>query len=131
VRTFRTAKETIRTGEAGAMAAVGMPGAMRAGERRTERRQRPETYFCKFDAFSSYIQFPFNCVFWLVSCPSLLTTPRPLAALYVSYTAATPPSRGWGTNHFLDRIKSGVRIVAQSQQQQQQLLRCVWAAGVT
>jgi len=70
----------------------------------------------------------------LVSCPSLLTTPRPLAALYVSYTAATPPSRSWGTNHFLDRIKSGVRIVAQSQQQQQQqqqLLRCVWAAGVT
>ena len=66
MRTFRTAKETIRTGEAGAMAAVGMPGAMRAGERRTERRQRPETYFCKFDAFSSYIQFPFNCVFWLV-----------------------------------------------------------------
>jgi len=86
VRTFRTAKETIRTGEAGAMAAVGMPGAMRAGERRTERRQRPETYFFNFDAFSSYIQFPFNCVFWLVSCPSLLTTPSPLAALY-----HTPP----------------------------------------
>jgi len=34
-------------------------------------------------------------------------------------------------NHFLDRIKSGVRIVARSQQQQQLLLRCVWAAGVT
>jgi len=57
VRTFRTAKETIRTGEAGAMASVGMPGAMRAGERRTERRQRPETYFLTVTHFLVIFSF--------------------------------------------------------------------------